>query len=472
MIPIAGRILAVDWGEVRIGLALSDETQTLASPLETLTRRAGKRFPMPRFLELVGAHRPVGVVVGLPLALDGTEGPSAVAARELAELIERRTGLPVELWDERLTTARALRAIREQAGSTRGRREDVDALAASVLLQHFLDARPRGGEEPRGGAPLAAFATLALLATLGCAGTNPTAERITIPPGATFAAVTDSLVAHDVVSNRFVFELQARLRRLDRSARAGVYEFPPNASTSTVLDMLAAGRVAAVRFTVPEGLTIPEVANLAEARLGVPADSVTTMAFDSTFADSLGIRAGSLEGFLRPETYALPIDVTARELVRHMVSEFESSWNPAWNARLDSLGMTRLELVTFASIVEGEARIDSERETIAGVYHNRMRIGMPLQADPTVQYAILMKTGKRKPRLFHNDYQIESPYNTYRNPGLPPGPVNSPSRRSIEAALYPADVPYLYFVAAPDGRHIFTRTYNEHLRAIARVRKR
>jgi putative Holliday junction resolvase len=144
MIPGAGRILAVDWGEVRIGLALSDETQTLASPLETLTRRAGKRFPMPRFSELVAQHAPVAVVVGLPLTLEGDEGPSAAAARELAGQIADRTALPIEMWDERMSTARALGAIREQGGSTRGRREDVDALAASVLLQHFLDAR-RGG---------------------------------------------------------------------------------------------------------------------------------------------------------------------------------------------------------------------------------------------------------------------------------------------------------------------------------------
>jgi putative Holliday junction resolvase len=141
MIPASGRILAVDWGEIRIGLALSDERQVLASPLETLTRRAGKRFPMPRFLELIAAHAPAGVVVGLPLTLEGGEGPSAAAARELAELVVRRTALPVELWDERMSTARALGAIREQGGSTRGRKAEVDALAAAVLLQHFLDTR-------------------------------------------------------------------------------------------------------------------------------------------------------------------------------------------------------------------------------------------------------------------------------------------------------------------------------------------
>jgi len=141
-IPPTGRILALDWGLVRIGLALSDESQTLASPLETLVRRRGKRLPMPRLLELVAEHSPVvGIVAGLPLTPDGDEGESAIESRRLAESVAARPGLPLELWDERLTTARALRVVREQGGSTRGRKEDVDALAAAVLLQHFLDAR-------------------------------------------------------------------------------------------------------------------------------------------------------------------------------------------------------------------------------------------------------------------------------------------------------------------------------------------
>jgi putative holliday junction resolvase len=140
-IPTSGRILAVDWGEVRIGLALSDESQTLATPLETLLRRAGKRFPLARFLELTALHQPVGLVVGLPLSPDGVEAESALAARETAVSLAQRTDLPLELWDERMSTARALAAIREQGGSTRGRKPDVDALAAAVLLQHFLDSR-------------------------------------------------------------------------------------------------------------------------------------------------------------------------------------------------------------------------------------------------------------------------------------------------------------------------------------------
>ena len=137
----AGRLLGVDWGERRIGLALSDETRTLAQPLTTLTRRSGKRFPMREFLALVEQHAVTGVVVGLPLDQEGAEAEAATAARALAADIAQHSGMPVELWDERLTTARALRAVRAMGGSTRGRKDDVDALAAALLLQHYLDAK-------------------------------------------------------------------------------------------------------------------------------------------------------------------------------------------------------------------------------------------------------------------------------------------------------------------------------------------
>jgi UPF0755 protein len=283
--------------------------------------------------------------------------------------------------------------------------------------------------------------------------------------------VTDSLKAHHVIANPRWFKLMARIRGMDRSVHAGVYEFPAGTSPWAVLDMLAHGKKAALKFTVPEGLTLLDVGQLAAERLGIPQDSFVKAARDAKSATALlGFSVPSFEGFLRPETYILPADVGAVEVVRVMAEGFNTAWKPEWDARLETLKMTRLQLVTFASIVEGEARADEERETIAGVYRNRLRIGMALQADPTVQYAIALKRGRRKTRLFQKDYQIQSPYNTYLHPGLPPGPVNSPSRRSLEASLYPASVHYLYFVAGPDGRHIFSRTYNEHLRAIRKVR--
>jgi len=229
---------------------------------------------------------------------------------------------------------------------------------------------------------------LLLLMVAACGGRRD-AERVTLPPGSTFNAVTDSLVAHGVVSSRLAFKLLARVRGVDRSVHAGVYEFAPHLSAWRVLGVLAAGKTAAVRFTVPEGLTILDVAALAAERLKVPEDSVLAAARDGRAASALlGFRVSSFEGFLRPETYALPPGMPAGELVRLMAEGFTAAWEPAWTARLDSLHMSEVQLVTLASIVEGEARVDGERETIAGVYLNRLRIGRALQADPTDRFPL------------------------------------------------------------------------------------
>jgi UPF0755 protein len=321
---------------------------------------------------------------------------------------------------------------------------------------------------------VAAAAAVALLTLVQGACRSPAPgpiERVTVPPKSRFSAVADSLAAHGVIHSPFWFKLVARVKHVDRNIKAGVYELPRDASTGDVLQTLAEGRTASARLTVPEGLTIPEVAAIVAERVGIPTDSFVEAARDTALARELGVRGSSLEGFLHPETYAVPLGSSARDVARMMVEGFNTEWRPEWTARLDSLGMRRIELMALASIVEGEARADDERETIAGVYRNRLRIGMPLQADPTVQYAILLATGRRKPRLYEKDYLFPSPYNTYLHPGLPPGPVNSPSRRSIEAALYSAPVPYLYFVAGPDGRHLFSRTYDDHLRNVARIRR-
>jgi UPF0755 protein len=308
---------------------------------------------------------------------------------------------------------------------------------------------------------------------LACAPPLPgtPAVRVTIPVGSTFRAVTDSVAAHGLIPSRLWFRILARLRGADRIVKAGIYDLPEGAGAWALLDILKAGRVATVRFTAPEGLTLLELATLAETRLGIPRNTLLARARDPALQQRLAGPLPSLEGYLLPETYTLPLPVTADALLEAMVAEFERRWNPAWSTRLDSLGMTRNQLLTLASIVEGEARHDDERTTIAGVYSNRLRLGMLLQADPTVQYAVQLATGQRKQRLWFKDLEIDSPYNTYTHPGLPPGPVNSPGIKSIEAALYPAPVPYLYFVAAEDGHHVFSRTLVEHNRAIEGIRR-
>ncbi len=314
---------------------------------------------------------------------------------------------------------------------------------------------------------------LGLAVVLACSAPLPSGPpvRVTIPPGSSFRAVTDTLAARGLVGSTGWFRLLARVRGVDRSVKAGIYDLPADASAWTVLTALEAGQVAMARFTAPEGLTLLDLADLVRDRLGIPADQFLAAARDAGLRAELHLDAPSLEGYLLPETYNLPLPVTADALVRAMVAEFQRRWLPAWDDRLDSLRMTRTQLLALASIVEGEARHDDERAVIAGVYSNRLRRGMPLQADPTVQYAIELATGERKTRLLFKDLEIRSPYNTYQHPGLPPGPVNSPGIKSIEAALYPDTVPWLYFVAGADGRHVFTRNLIEHNRAIDSLRR-
>lgn len=315
------------------------------------------------------------------------------------------------------------------------------------------------------------FAVVAALAAACTASAPGPVEQVTIPPGSSFGVVTDSLAAHHVIEHPKWFKLLARVRGLDRSVRAGVYQLARGSSAWSVMDALKRGDQLMLRVTVPEGLTLSEIAPIANEALGIPVDSFMVAANDPAGASAFVPGAMSFEGLLLPETYLVPAGVTARGLVRIMAQQGLEAWDPSWAPRLDSLGMTRLHLLALASIIEGEARVNSERSVISAVYWNRIRKGMPLQADPTVQYAIQMATGSRKPRLLIKDYSFKSPYNTYLNTGLPPGPVNSPGRASIEAALYPAPVPYLFFVAAGDGHHVFTRTYGEHLRAIAKIRR-
>jgi UPF0755 protein len=319
----------------------------------------------------------------------------------------------------------------------------------------------------RGGA--VALGTVALLAA--CSSPPSAPARLRIPRGSRVSQVIDSLAAHRVIANPLWFRLLARVTRADRTLRPGLYDFPAGLSPEQVLDMVRLGRTVQVKFTLPEGLTLFEAADVAAIKFEMPVDSFVAAAQDSSLVRLVGLPGTTFEGYLRPETYQLEADVSPRDLVRYLGTQFVRSWDPVWNARLTQMGLTQRQLVSLASIVEGEARTDDDRPIIAGVYWNRWRKGMPLQADPTVQYAITLATGEHKSRLFEKDYLFPSTYNTYLHSGLPPGPINSPGRKSIEASLYPADVPYLYFVAGADGRHRFSTTYGEHLRTIRAIRQ-
>jgi UPF0755 protein len=200
--------------------------------------------------------------------------------------------------------------------------------------------------------------------------------------------------------------------------------------------------------------------------LDLTKDSLDVAVRDTALLHRLDIPTPSVEGYLFPDTYTFPDKTTAREAVAMMVDRFEKEWKPEWTGQARAMKLTRHDIVTLASIVEREVRRDEERPVVAAVYLNRLKIGMPLMADPTVTYAL----GKKPGHVYLRDLRVKSPYNTYLKAGLPPGPIASPGAASLKASLNPAKVPYKFFVAAPDGHHEFRRTYAEHLEAIKMVR--
>ncbi len=308
----------------------------------------------------------------------------------------------------------------------------------------------------------------ALLFSQGCSGEDGDLERLVIPEGAGLRAVADTLAAHGVIGWPRFFELYVRVKKADSQVKAGTYELPRGAGWSRSLEALVTGRVVTVPVTIPEGWTISQIAGRLAPIAEIPEDSVAQRLLDPALAESLKVPGPNLEGYLFPETYRFAQAVSAETIAAEMVDRYREIWTPERLAALDSLGMTERELITLASIIQSEARWEDEMPLIAAVFHNRLRRPMRLQADPTVQYAL----ESRQSRLLysHIDSVADNPYNTYTHDGLPPGPIGSPGISAIDAALKPASVPYLYFVAGDDGRHEFSRTLREHNRAIQRLR--
>ena len=311
---------------------------------------------------------------------------------------------------------------------------------------------------------------LLLLALFAGCGGNPEGDpvRFTVPAGGGFSAIADTLASKDVIEWPLGFRLYTRLNA-DGTPKPGVYEIRRGTAWSAILDKLVAGDVVTTDVVVPEGWTAAQIAQRLAAEAPQPLDSIFPLLSDTALLAATGVPGPTLEGYLYPATYVFPVGTSPREMLRTMTERYRQSWTPELRARADSLGMTEREVVTLASIVEAEARVWEERDTIAAVYHNRLERGMRLQADPTVQYAL----GERRSRLLYADIDsvADDPYNTYTHTGLPPGPIGSPSEGALRAALYPADTDYLFFVARPDGRHIFTRSYAEHNAARQRVRR-
>lgn len=308
------------------------------------------------------------------------------------------------------------------------------------------------------------------IGVLASGGERPTGQvQIEVPEGSSAVGIGRILQDSNLVRFPRLFAFVARSRGTAGDLKAGRYVIPGDASWTEILDVLERGAVETVTFTIPEGFSLKQIAGVLEEMTGVAADSVALVMEDSIFVSTLAVPGPSLEGYLFPETYRVAEGLSPDDLVRILVQSYKLFWTPERLAALDSTGLTERELVTLASIVEKEARRQEEMPTIAGVYSNRLEIGMLLQADPTVQYAL----GSPRARLLFAaiDSVADNPYNTYTHQGLPPGPIASPGAAALDAALQPADVPFLYFVARADGSHQFSRTLREHNNARIQIRR-
>ncbi len=270
----------------------------------------------------------------------------------------------------------------------------------------------------------------------------------------------------DVVRSPEAFVALSVLRGSARALRAGEYEFPRETTTLGALRLLESGKVLLHLVLHPEGATVAELARALEQQRLARAADVTRVASDPAFLRSLGVEATSLEGYLFPDTYHFARGLTPEQILTRMVQRLRAKLTPDMLTRARERRLDIHQLLTLASIIEREAAVQEERPLISAVFWNRLEIGMPLQADPTVQYAV----GKERRALTRADLATDHPYNTYVRPGLPPGPIASPGVSAIEAALDPAPVKYLYFVASDDHRHHFSTTIGEHNAAVARYR--
>lgn len=314
---------------------------------------------------------------------------------------------------------------------------------------------------------VAAAITLICLAlvALGPAAPPPQPDRVVyFPPGTTASAVTQTLAEEGLIRHPFLFRWLARLRGLDRSLRAGEYRLNAGMASWNVLQTLVEGRTVTRRVTLPEGLQAKEmIRRLAAAGAGdteVLAELVNSpeRVFEGRRPVELA-GAKSLEGYLFPDTYEVSRGEPPEKLLRRMVERFLAKARPVYAASPLKDQVSFSEMVILASMVEAEVQVGVERATVASVFYNRLSRGMPLQSCATVEYAL----GQHKAALTLQDLKVDSPYNTYLHPGLPPGPIGNPGLASFAAAANPANTPYLYFVAKGDGTHTFSRSFADHL---------
>ncbi|MDF2570556.1 MAG: mltG [Sporomusa sp.] len=318
-----------------------------------------------------------------------------------------------------------------------------------------------------------AVAIVGIGATLGWSLTQPAGNSgepllITIKPGTPTRTIAAELENQKLIRNALVFRAAAKLQGLENSLQAGEYAISPDMSIRKMLLMMSQGQTAYQQFTIPEGYTVDQVAELlAEKKLAnaekfkAAAKNFAPFSYMTSHPDS----KYRVEGFIFPDTYRVTRGVSEEELLTMMVKQFDTKLTPDLRQRAIDKGLSLREVVIMASLVEKEAKLSEERPVIAGVFANRVKQAMPLQSCATIQYIL----GYPKPELTIHDTQIPSPYNTYQIMGLPPGPIANPGNAAIRAVLFADNTDYLYFVADKQGKHHFSKTYEEHLAAIDQV---
>ena len=299
-------------------------------------------------------------------------------------------------------------------------------------------------------------------------GRAPLPQIVDIPPGTGFTQVAHLLHDKHLLGQEWFFQILGRVQQLDRKIIPGEYELHAGMRPTELLEKLVAGDVYQHSVTIPEGYNVVQIADILDQKGLADKEAILQLNRDPAFIASLNVKAPTLEGYLFPDTYRFPRYTPPEVIVRAFVSRFHEMVTPELLAQAKSMGMTFQEVLTLASVVEKETGLASERPLVSGVFHNRLRQNIPLQSDPTVIYALEYFDGN----IRKADLSVNSPYNTYRVRGLPPGPIANPGLAAIQAALYPTPSDFVYFVSRNDGSHKFSTTLAEHNKAVDQYQRR
>ncbi|MBU2492985.1 MAG: endolytic transglycosylase MltG [Bacteroidetes bacterium] len=291
-----------------------------------------------------------------------------------------------------------------------------------------------------------------------------------VPKGAVFSNVVDSLYVKGVIPSKTNMKIAALFRRTDKKIKAGRYVILDGQSYFDLLELFLKGQPKSQKLvTIPEGIWQHNLAKLLKEELGIDSSKFMELSSDREFIKNLNLNVKNLEGYLLPDTYYFYDDVDAKDVLIKLESEMDLLFTDSVKKRITELGMTQHEVLTMASIIDAESNVISEFGKISSVYHNRLKKRIKLQADPTVQY--LLRGRKRFNKVYFRDLEIDSPYNTYKYYGLPPGPINNPGKEAIIAALYPEEGDYYFLMATGNGDHAFAKTLAEHQQNVRKYRE-